>query len=247
MRPYYDKIKTSVDMTNYLYHISKRYKILYVENPKVACSTIKYMLQWAELGDDCELKTRHISSIHNRSLSPLLSPKDDPVVFQEAVWGGYFKFCFVRNPYVRTLSCFLDKIGDTDVVNQERARMRKKLGLSLHGPVLFYDFLLAILKAQQSLNAGGDPHWLPQSMLLSIDAIEYSFIGRHENLANDLRKLDVKLGGKFVVNKSSHATGAGKLLGQYYSKKEIELVGYLFNDDFKNFSYGKDIYFAEEK
>lgn len=59
-------------------HISLKYRYMYVETPKVACSSIKTLLQRMEL----ESPTFHradFEDIHNRNFSPLLSlPRSAP-------------------------------------------------------------------------------------------------------------------------------------------------------------------------
>src|ERR1700722_16343751 len=105
-------------------HYSSRYRYLYVDTPKVACSTIKYTLQCAELGQQATTRTNPIPArygyssslldIHDRRKSPLRWP-GDAYELQEFVRTSRFAFCFVRNPFSRTLSAYLDKIaGDAE-------------------------------------------------------------------------------------------------------------------------------------
>jgi hypothetical protein len=54
-------------------HISRRYRAVYVQNPKAACSTIKLALQRAECGDP---SYKPATSVHDKTRSPLASPSD---------------------------------------------------------------------------------------------------------------------------------------------------------------------------
>ena len=100
---------TSILGMNYAANVSLKHKYVYIETPKVACSTIKLTLQRLELGDDTFNPS--FDDVHDRSFSPLLSLHSISE-FEEVLEGDdYFRFCFARNPYVRTLSAYLDKVN----------------------------------------------------------------------------------------------------------------------------------------
>ena len=87
--------------------ISLKYRYLFCNTPKVACSTIKLTLARAELEDDT-FEYENDEYIHDRELSPLLKPTMLPNPVDRL--DRFFKFCFVRNPAARLLSAYLDKI-----------------------------------------------------------------------------------------------------------------------------------------
>jgi hypothetical protein len=220
-----------------------------VEVPKAACSTIKFALQNAEVDKNTPQDNRKrlysidTEVIHNKNLSPLLSPEDDLEVFNEAVWGSYFRFTFVRNPYTRALSSYLDKIGigETVVKALNKAHYRELLGLPVDRSVSFYEYLLAILYSMPKTPCNTDHiHWMPQATLLSINAVSYNFIGRMENSVNDFKKLSAILGIDFSISIQPHATNAREHVDRYYTNKEEELVRHIYYDDFKLLAYGFD-------
>lgn len=90
-------------------NISLKHKYVYVETAKVGCSTIKDTLQRMEL-DYPELIRDDFEDIHHRNKSPLLSPSQTCGLDRILNNSNYFVFCFIRNPYVRLLSVYLDKI-----------------------------------------------------------------------------------------------------------------------------------------
>jgi hypothetical protein len=121
---------------------------------KVACTTIKRVLQAAELGP--ERRGDLPEDVHARETSPLLSPGQDPEGFVTALLDtATFCFAFVRNPYSRALSCWLDKM----VANEfERARWHRCSGWTRTGRQPCADFLAAIVR---TAGRERDPHWAP--------------------------------------------------------------------------------------
>ncbi|MEM1131241.1 MAG: sulfotransferase family 2 domain-containing protein, partial [Pseudomonadota bacterium] len=112
-------------LTQYICHWSVRHGFVYVETPKVACTTVKRVLQAAELGPERQTETP--ADVHAKSQSPLLAPSSDLQGFVAAMRDpAVFRFGFVRNPYARALSCWLDKMVNNDF---ERRRLAPQLGL----------------------------------------------------------------------------------------------------------------------
>ena len=62
------------DNFNYSINISLKYSYIYVETPKVACSSIKSTLQKMELGDP-QFSREDFEDLHKRDFSPLLRPQ----------------------------------------------------------------------------------------------------------------------------------------------------------------------------
>ena len=123
-------------LANYLCHWSNKHSYVYVETPKVACTTIKRVLQQAEANGLLVYGTP--DDVYYRKYSPLLSPCSNISAFADAmISDDYFRFCFVRNPFTRILSCYLDKMVENVF---ERNPVIPKLGLNPDNPPSFASF-----------------------------------------------------------------------------------------------------------
>ncbi|HMN13778.1 MAG TPA: sulfotransferase family protein [Bellilinea sp.] len=221
-------------ITHYLCNWSKKYKYVYVETPKVACTTIKRVLQQAESGG--AMTYDDPSFIHERERSPLLGPWSDRRAFVEAMRADdYFRFCFVRNPFSRILSCYLDKMVETEF---ERRRLAGQLGFDPETPPSFINFLRAISERKDEEN---DIHWAPQTFLLRPNRVRYSFIGRFELFRDQFSLVCERLG---IIEYASdlpdtqHKTNAHEHIKEYMGREEIELVHRIYERDFRNFGFG---------
>lgn len=183
----YDIFDQPLQITQHLCQWSKKYKYVYVETPKVACTTIKRVLQQAE--SDGTMTYEDPSVVHERERSPLLAPWQDSTGFVEAMrTDDYFRFCFVRNPFTRILSCYLDKMVKTEF---ERRRLAPQLGFDPETLPSFIDFLSAISEREDEEN---DIHWAAQTFLLRPNRVRYSFVGRFELFRDQFRLVCERLG-----------------------------------------------------
>ncbi|MCU4652177.1 sulfotransferase family protein [Roseibacterium sp. SDUM158016] len=223
-------------LTNYICHWSRTRNYVYVETPKVACTTVKRVLQAAELGRaDHPLMP---ADVHDRGASPLLSPHDDPGAFLTALHDpSCFRFAFVRNPYARALSCWLDKFVGNEF---ENARLAPLLGFASGEVPDFADFLRAVAAQPE---AGRDPHWATQSYLLRPDRIRYGFLGRFETFRTDFLRVCGHLGiGEHAGELSDtwHATRAAGKVASRVGALEGALIRQIYDADFRTFGYGWD-------
>lgn len=215
---------------NSLCHLSNRHKYLYVETPKVACTAIKHRLQTAEI--DGALVFRNYGDEHFPELSPLMTPLDSPDLFLQALQADdWFRFTFVRNPFTRVLSCYLDKIVASE---PERRRLLPELGLDPSVTPTFKTFLRAIAEQKEDAR---DAHWAPQAWLTQPDAVSYHFIGRLEQFETDFRYVCERLAIPTNIAAVRHSTDAGDKLAAYYGPKEIRLAQLIYAEDFLRFGY----------
>lgn len=149
----------------------------------------------------------------------------------------YFSFVFVRNPFERTLSAFLDKIvrsrGEHPAYRDYHAMHRRG------AEPTFGEFC-------EFLRDGGlraDPHWAPQTDCLLLPLRAYDFIGRFETLAADLETIAAKLFPETSLElpKKGPRTGASAKVKASYSTTEIEIVRTLYAQDFEAFDYATEI------
>lgn len=216
---------------NYLCHLSNRHKYLYVATPKAACTTIKHTLQQVEMGGMLEF--RKYGDEHFPVLSPLLAPLDQPSLYFAALQTeDWFRFTFVRDPFDRALSCYLDKIVNSI---PERHRLLPELGLDAAGDVpSFATFLKAIADQPDDQR---DFHWAPQNWLTQPATMRYHFVGRLERFDEDFRHVCETLGIAAVTDAVRHSTNASEKLANFYGSEEIELVQAIYAGDFTDFDY----------
>ena len=222
----------------YTVNISLKYKYVYVETAKVACSTIKLILQRMEL-DDPDYVARDLVDMHSRIYSPLCSP---------ARVGGFPRylnrddvtvFCFVRNPYTRVLSCYLDKIR-----NNMRAKKSVLSALEydpedMQRDISFGEFVEAI--SRQSIG-DMDPHWRIQYHQTFQDQIDYDFVGRFESLEDDLKSILGRITPEYVNYwgvENRHATGSSSQILEFYDQNTEEQVYEIYRKDFDTFNYDR--------
>lgn len=221
-----------VNDANYLVNISNKHQYIYFENPKVGCSTIKKTLQKLEVEESLMPE-----DVHDKHLSPLLSPLQLEKVFTEYLNDEYFKFSFVRNPYTRILSCYLDKI-----LGSQKETILPQLGFKPADKVSFEEFLTAVKKqSYDEMNV----HWKPQNILLAAKNITLDFVGRQENFDNDLKKVLAIITkqdseGLRITNEIPHSVGANEKLRQYLNEEIISLIREIYHDDFKLYGYNED-------
>lgn len=237
-RLYFDYPRGRVD---YLTHISRKHRCVFVEVPKAGCSVVKRVLQYSEVdgqGVDPE------ASVHDRSLSPLAAPIRGGFDLAE-IFGDpttYFRFSFVRNPYSRALSCYLEKIAGEQWLREKRL---PALGFSPDAEVSFVDFLSRV--AEQG-PAEMDIHWAPQHALLSLRKVRYDFLGRfeafHADLGRLIEHLDLDVPPGLLHRRTAHVTHAGDRLHDFYDAESVRLVREIYAGDFESLGYGRDLRFA---
>lgn len=150
----------------------------------------------------------------------------------------FFRFSFVRNPFTRILSCYLDKIHND---NPDRRRCLSELGFDNDATPSFYDFLLEVRRQHYGEM---DLHWVPQSFILSKNTIDYGFIGRFENFNDDLRTVVTRIQGNQDINilyYLPHATRAEEKVSQHIGPREKELILEIYENDFNEFEYSRDL------
>ncbi|MDK9775112.1 MULTISPECIES: sulfotransferase family 2 domain-containing protein [Vibrio] len=200
-------------MYNVLY--CKSHGLVYISNPKVACSSIKNSLLCGFDGD-VHLEARKRLSLPNN--------KDIPI------------FILTRNPYSRALSVYKDRIENKhDVV--VRDGFCKKYGLETKDDISFYQFLSALNNDKDKSIM--DMHYRPQVLNLYTDDVEPCFIGRIERMKEVeifLSRYNVNL-----VNKIPHARNASNTYIDEISQDEAKLIESIYSQDFDLLGYDRNI------
>lgn len=226
-------------------HISLQNKYVYVPVDKVANSTVKdrlYRIEYEPVGWETV-------TVFDKKCAPLLSPFQLPwdQVREVLNSGNYTRFAFVRNPYTRLLSCYLDRI--MRVKSHPRMQLMKQLGRSRGSSTPTFNEFVQTISRQESIRQNS--HWRVQSDELLCGAIDYDFVGKFEDLTEDMATVshmiwgelrsDMDLSGKKNSNSSPRATSAGKSLADYYSDEMVRLVKERYAEDFENFGYSEEL------
>ena len=152
---------------------------------------------------------------------------------QQSKYSGYFRFTFVRNPWDRLVSCYLNKVVAPRPKVYESFRIYPKIRFNR---MSFTDFVRFVHHVPDDLC---DRHFRPQSACFNDKDVD--FIGRFERFADDLAqvieraKLDthlLKYGDKYI-NKSRHR----KPYTDYYTAETRRLVAEKYKDDIQRFGY----------
>lgn len=220
---------------NYLVHIDDRNRIAYFETPKVACTSIKKFMFDHYTGKPFTLAQK--GDVHNRTLSPLKQIEDLPLAEMEEVFEGtYRRFCFVRNPFSRILSAYLDKI----ITNEwERARHLPKFDFPLDAYPSFSEFLDRLHHVS---DAKRDIHYMSQERLLVWDKVDFEFVGRFENFAEDFAKVKTNLFNSdepsdYAAFGKHHATGTNERIHKEIGADQEQAILKIYQSDFRKFNY----------
>jgi hypothetical protein len=244
---------------NYNINISLKNRYVYVETAKVASSTIKHALlrlelESAEVPYEADGNLLHFSPEfetypsfsldihHSHVVSPFVKPfqLDEPTLVDILNSKEYFTFCFVRNPYARVLSCYLDKIMKNSPEKVPVLRLLGRNTSDLEQELAFEEFVDAIC-SQASYDM--DHHWRVQSSQLLLPLVRYDLIGKIESFGEDLSRLDNALGGRlksYLKPIAPHRTDSQNRLGNYYNDSLRKKVYEKFQPDFKNFGYSEE-------
>jgi hypothetical protein len=210
---------------------SRRLPYIYVQNWKCACSTIKATLWGAEHAMGLAVQPGYPHS-HVEGMPFVNDPRRWEHVERE------FVFTFVRNPYARALSAYLDQIvknRNPDVWGRFAARHRLA-----DEPLDFGDFL-RLLAATPPEHM--DPHWRPQYYSIAPDLVRYDFIGTLETFDRDIQAVMQRVfsGAVPIRAYAAHGTGSTERLARHYRAEEIALVRRIYEADFATLGYGEDL------
>jgi hypothetical protein len=134
-----------------------------------------------------------------------------------------FKFAFVRNPFARVLSAYMDKAP-------------KKA--PTHAQASFAAFCHYL--ADGGINE--NPHWSPQVALFLLPSEAFDFLGRVERFDDDLAHAMKQIGAAIEpVRYSENPTGADLRLASAYDAESRQIVTKLYSADFETFGYSSAI------
>jgi hypothetical protein len=207
------------------------YNAVYIEVPKVACSSIRIALA-SLLGIDL-----NAAGVNSHEVDfPEPRPQAGP-----GLYPGLFAFAFVRNPWDRVVSCYRDKILG-EVRDFTRFHPTRDVAYCLAGSDAFqggmpFEGFVEVIAATPDGEA--DEHFRSQQTFVTDDTrqLAVDFLGRFERLDQDFQRVcqEVGIGGlrlPFV-----QAAPTPRDCKEYYTPSTQRLVGERFADDIKLFDY----------
>lgn len=198
-----------------LYIVDETKKFIWYVNPKVASRTIaKYLnLKFPEIYGE---------------------KRDDEVIetygyLPTSEYYDYFKFTFVRNPYDRLLSVFMDKT-------------KKVIGTQWEIPFFAqfkeytFEQFVKHLYEHINLNHNETNRHIRTQMSLANDANDLNFIGRFEKLEEDLNSLNTLLGTEANSIENKNKTKHDHY-SNHFTDDMKKMVYEMYYEDFVKFEY----------
>jgi hypothetical protein len=226
-------------------NVRKRY--LYFEVPKAACTQMKELLRLQEGAPPIQLfagklmETRREMFVHARENVPLpsLVDLDDATQREVLESSDFFRFTIVRNPYTRLVSAWKNK-----VVPCEPGCERLYLEIKGHLPdmhakeLIAFDEFVGYLENKCDVSAC-DPHWRRQVDHLFLDALNFSHVGKVENMAASLARFQQHLGLAEPPMAGRKNVSAPVGLATY-NQSLADKVYALYQADFERLGYDRD-------
>ena len=160
----------------------------------------------------------------------------EPDYLHEVLTGSeFFRFTFVRSPYSRLASCYLEKIAKKKIASEV---IYQALGKSLDNDntLSISEFLDGIEKLSPEKM---DSHFRPQFHQSFGGHITFDYLGRFEEFEGDFsaaRRL-IQCPDDYYQTEQSHKVDASKHIGNLLGIEEIVRINELYSKDFANFHY----------
>lgn len=222
------------------YIVSDEHRFVYFVVQKVACTSIKSALLplFDVLDDNPEFLRRDGSpEIHKTFAASGYQIKKRPLLRKlDGKYRDYFKFAFVRNPWDRLVSCYLQKFtpGGKGLVRQPEYE-----GARLYVGMPFAEFVEAVHKIPDE---EANPHFRSQHVSLCNPEGEVmaDFVGRFERLEKDFAYVTKKIGAAETIelpHKLSSPGRESRHFTDFYDKRLASLVHERFQRDIETFDY----------
>ncbi|MCP4963769.1 MAG: sulfotransferase family protein [bacterium] len=224
--------------------IDHQHRFIFFTIPKVACT------EWKRLFAGLAGLPDWRDPPHHRYGIPLLSAVEAAEAEDHLNDPAWTKAVFFRDPTVRLLSAYLDKIVNSDHIPLTTFGSRD-------GEISFEVFIDCVTDSNTDvskyvgLHPGTDPHWKPQGMTANIEKFLpcINYVGDFSNLYDDAKRLSNSLGiwdgycssgwgvssrePMFFRNASHHFTGADDRLEEFYSADLFEEVRIAYRKDYE--------------
>lgn len=208
--------------------VVNEYKFIYFTIPKIACSSIKVVI--------ANLLHKDLDDIHSIKKFNFVNKEN----LENKRFDEYFKFGFVRNPWDRVVSCYLNKIRNS---SEGDVSHRGGKIFSIYGwfkpNITFKEFVFAIYSTPDEYS---EVHFKSQYDFLynKEGKLLVDFVGKFEELDKDFdyvcKKINiepVKLTHRNSTSRNHYSTyydsRTKKMISERY-KKDIKFFGYTFEN-----------------
>lgn len=222
--------------------ISLKNRFVYARVPKVANSSIKHLIYGMEQAPGAQPIRDDL--IHDINYGPVVRPAmlglASPILHEALFADDFFRFTFVRNPYAKALSNYLDRyMAQHSTVRRQVNRIAVAQGW-VSDPEAEVDFSTFLRSIAEMDARKMDIHISPQSTQVLSDLISYHYIGGFETLGEDMAWLANRIWQKPQIDlgfKSPSRTNATLRLKDSYGAQDIALVNRIYAKDFEAFGY----------
>ena len=206
-------------------------RIVYLNNAKVGCSTVKANL-WRLLSPETMDEDTDVHALEGSPFTESLPDLD---------WLAQARiFSFVRNPHARIVSAYLNKIKRRE--GGTWAAFARHHGLAPEARISFDTFVEILHGAvPETLNE----HFRPQYLNLLFPLIRPNFLGTLEHMDTQLPALLERLTGKRIAQaerRAGHSTDAGARVAEHFTDTATQRRFLdVFARDFEYFGYAPDL------
>lgn len=210
----------------------KAFNAVYVEIPKVACTSLKAAIAQL-LGIDI--------GAFNGDPHQVEFPSIECNANASTLFPGYFSFAFVRNPWDRIVSCYRDKIaGEVNGFTYSTIRPGIADCLARFEAFIpgmdFSDFVDAVASIPDS---EADVHFRSQYAFIinKEEAIAVDYLGRYETLSKDLDVVRQRTGLPDLTLQRLQAARTQVPYSEYYTDRTRKIVAQRYARDIEMFEY----------
>lgn len=229
-----DRIAVGKAWINDCVRYAAELNLLYLNNPKCGCTTVKHALWMAS--DTLAGKSTFASNVHDRKSGPFAGNPFNLPSRQRGKIAQTLVFSVVRNPFARALSAYADKVANDPAVWPtflRRFGLKPTVGKN---ELSFADFLGLIAVAPDDILDG---HFRPQCRNLLLPLARPVFIGCVENMAAVGDFLAAH--GVSFRDEPMNATRTQDQFAAMYNSRTASLVRGRYAEDFTQFGYSTEL------
>ncbi|MCB2096857.1 MAG: sulfotransferase family 2 domain-containing protein [Parvularculaceae bacterium] len=168
--------------------------------------------------------TRTILHALKNANAPLDAREESHLYLFPNLQRDYFKFAFVRNPWDRLVSCWMNKVVEGNFFNFDEADLQR---MREFGNFVDYVAGLNIIRC--------DRHLALQSSLIDLNNVD--FVGRMERFDDDLSVVFQKVGLELSAIDRKNVSAARTSYRDYYDARTVEKAREIYRKDISLFGY----------